>query len=304
MINCTWPVRAFWLLFSILGFICNFSCLKEGVSQGIEGQKVVAMIERTAISTKHISYRISIEQSYGNEGMTPEAALISLINDSIEVETALMYNVVVTKDEMDTFRKYVDENTKAPEILQKVKLVFGGDQPSYERIYLAPKIINWKLREFYTRNQELHKTEKALIEKAHSLVSSWKTFQEAAEECGLKSTMFNVEDKEISIPSGLQKYVDEDGRPLKDPLVSILKTLSTGEVYKNIIEDNYSYRVIRLLGKTKNKYSVEAITVNKKPFEEWFQEQSAKIRIEVTDSELKNSIKTKYPDICWIKKLI
>ena len=142
MTNCARPVRACCIVFLLFVFFCPVSCLKRSVSQEIEGQKIVAMVGRTAITTKHISYKIGIEQAYGKEGITPEAALISLINDTIEIEMALMQSVVVTEDEMSSFRKYVDENTKAPELLQKVKLVFGDDQPSYERIYLAPKIIN------------------------------------------------------------------------------------------------------------------------------------------------------------------
>jgi hypothetical protein len=302
MTNHTWPVRACCLTISLFVFLCTFFCLKKGVSLGIEGQKIVAMVGTTSITVKQISYKIGIEQAYGNEEITPEAALISLINDGIELETAAMYKVVVSEDEINSFKRYVDENTKAPEILQKVKLVFSDDQPSYEQIYLAPKIINQKLRDFYSKNEEIHEKEKTLIEKAHSLVFSGKTFQEAAEACGLKSIMFDLKEKENSVPSGLQKYADEDDRPLKNPLVSILETLSAGEVYKNIIEDDYSYRVIRLLGKTDHKYSVEAITVNKKFFDEWFQEQAAKIKIEVTDTELKTSLKTKYPDIWWVKQ--
>ena len=210
------------------------SCLPQaGIA---ETSVAVAVVGKALIIAKDISFKIRIEEAYGNHGETEEVALISLINDAIEHEIALIHIVLITKDEIDSFRKYVDENTKAPEILQKVKGVFGDDLLSYERLYLAPKIMNRKLRFFYSTSPEIHKAERALIEKAYSLIRSRTTFEQVAKECGLQSSTFDIEDKETTVYPDLQKYVRQEEKPFNNPLVPIVETLSKGGVYQNIIE--------------------------------------------------------------------
>ena len=120
-----------------------------------EAGKRVAFVGKTAITEKEVSYKVRIEKAYGNKGATAEASLISLVNDAIEYEVAAFYGVTITRQEIDSFKRYVDEHTKALEILEKVKLVFGDDSSSYDRIYLAPKIMNWKLRDFHSRSPEI-----------------------------------------------------------------------------------------------------------------------------------------------------
>jgi len=270
--------------------------------ESINESGTAATVGKTAITLRDISYIIKIEEAYGNARATATIALVSLVNEAIEREVAQKHGVFITQEEIISYRKYVDENTKAPEILRKVKLAFGEDESSYEQIYLAPKVLNRKLRYFYSRNHELLKSERKLIEKAHSLVVSGKTFQEAAERSGLRYSSFEIGDKEVTIPPALQKYIAQDEKTMLGPMVSILETLSIGDIYKNIVEDDYAYRVIRLKGRNGNKYSVEAIGVRKRPFDDWFKAQSAKIRIRILDNELQSEIVSKYPNVWWVRK--
>lgn len=263
---------------------------------------VVATVSKTVIILRDISYRIKTEEAYGSARATVAVALVSLINDAIEREVALKHGVAVTQEEITSYRKYVDKNTKLPKILHKVKCVFGKDESSYEQIYLAPKILKRKLRYFFSRNHELQMSERTLIEKAHNLVASRKTFQETAEEMGVEYSSFEIGDEGVSIPPELQKYMPQDEKIPQDPLVSILETLSIGEIYKNIVEDDYSYRAVRLKGRDGNKYSVEALTVKKNPFNVWFKDQAAYIQIEILDKQLQREIASKYPNVWWVKK--
>jgi len=51
------------------------------------------------------------------------AALISLINDPIEYERGAVQMVNVTRKEIHFFKRYVDEQTKTPEIHKKRNLI-------------------------------------------------------------------------------------------------------------------------------------------------------------------------------------
>lgn len=288
---------------AVLFVIVSLSILAKAGVTG-EAAKSVAIVGKTAITEKEIFYKVQIEKAYGNEGVTAAAALISLINDALEHEVAGIHDVSISRGEIESFKKYVDESTKAPEILQEVKSIFADDLASYEQIYLSPKIMNRKLRSFYSTNRVIHKKEIGLIEKAYGLVISGKGFQDAAEQCGLKSIVFDISEKEEDMQAESVKFLPHNSIHGKDPLLPILETLNTGEVYKNIIEDDFAYRIIRLITRRDKNFSVEAITVNKRPFDEWIREESAGIKIEIRDSDLKDKIKSKYPDIWWVKGIL
>jgi hypothetical protein len=254
------------------------------------------VIGQTAITVKDISYRLKTEQSYENPGATEEVALILIINDAVEHAIALLNGVAATQEEIEALRKYSDEHTKAPEILKKVKIAFGDDSASYERLFLAPKIINRKLRQFYSRSPEIHKTERESIEKAYSLVSSGEPFQQAADQLGLQFKTFEVDTQDTSSTQGAE-------RSLYASLIPLLEKLSPGEIYRSIAEDDHGYKVIRLKEKKDKTYLVEAITVHKRPFDEWFKKEAEKIRIEILDAELRRSIREKYPNLWWLSSM-
>jgi flavin-dependent dehydrogenase len=95
-------------------------------------------------------------------------------------------------------------------------------------------------------------------------------------------------------------HVSEGVTPPTDALIPILEGLSAGEIYRSIAEDDYSYKVIRLKEKKDKKYQVEAITVHKRPFDEWFRKEAEKIRIEILDADLRRSLDEKYPNLWWL----
>lgn len=59
-----------------------------------------------------------------------------------------------------------------------------------------------------------------------------------------------------------------------------MEKLSDGQLYDNIMEDDLGYQVFRLMekGKEKESCSAEAIVARKRPFDEWYREEAAKIR--------------------------
>lgn len=80
-----------------------------------------------------------------------------------------------------------------------------------------------------------------------------------------------------------------------------MKNLQPGEICKTIIEDDQSYRVIRLTAKDGTKLSAEAIIAEKRPFEQWLKEHSAHCTVHVGDTELKAKIVRKYPEMPWVR---
>jgi flavin-dependent dehydrogenase len=82
-----------------------------------------------------------------------------------------------------------------------------------------------------------------------------------------------------------------------------LPTFVSCGILRSVVEDDNSYKIIRLKQKDEKKYQVEAITVHKRPFDEWFRKEAKKIGIEILNAELRRSIREKYPNLCWLSSM-
>jgi len=282
----------------ILLFAWPLAC-KAG---GRELPGVLAKVGEMEISSKDVSYRMSIEKAYGNKTVTESDALVVLVNDALDREVGRIFGISVTPDEVNALRKHVDKTTKAPEVLAKVKSIFVDDQAAYGRLYLAPRIINKKLRTWYNQSTEIHERERTLIEKSHYLAQSGKSMNEAAQASSLHFSTINYGKGKRDLPPLLKEYFSEKGKSSNNSMIAILETLSEGEIYKNIVEDDHGYMVIKLIQKNKTQYTVEAITASKRPFMKWFLEQATKVHIIILDKELEKKLASTYSNVWWVKK--
>jgi len=282
----------------------------DGAGDADEGHvdAAVAEVGGTRIGGADTSYRVAVEKAYGNATATEAAALVSLVNDALEGEVARAVGVDAAAGEIAALGKHADETSKAPEILAKVKRVFGNDGAAYDKLYLAPKVVNRKLRAWYSRDAAIHARERELIEKAFGLVSTGTPLKQAAEECGIEFSAFEVGGSGGHLPADLARYFPRSAEGVKGSLESILDSLPVGAVYDRIVEDDRSFRVVRLIqkneGNEKNgpKYKGEAVAARKRPFDEWLREQAARIKIRIADPELAKAVRETYPNVWWVKR--
>jgi hypothetical protein len=290
------------IIFSIVMFFA-VGALTAGTTKDTMQGQILAKAGSLQIYRTDAAYKVGIEKAYGNERVTEVIALVSLINDALEHEAAGMHGVTIKRDEVAAFKRHVDKTSRAPQILAKVKAVFGRDTDSYERLYLGPKIINRKLRYWYSRNAEIHKYQRALIEKAYYLAQSGMSMEAAASECGLELSTIDYGKAKGDMPAILKQYSSASEQLAADPMMKILATMSQGQIYYNIAEDDHGYKVIKLIEKNGQQYKVEAIVVRKHPFGKWFRVQAEKIKVEILDAEMKKTIEENYPNLWWVKEV-
>lgn len=85
-------------------------------------------------------------------------------------------------------------------------------------------------------------------------------------------------------------------------MIPILETLSSGDICRNIVEDDYRYRIIKLIERSNETFSVEAITPSKQPYDEWFKKETAKVEIEIMDPDLRITVEARYPWLWWVRR--
>ena len=219
-------------------------------------EKSSASVGDITITDADIAAKIKLENAYGNSQITQEDALVGLLSQFLEQAVAEKFQIIATDKELADLDQYATQNSKAPEILQNIKTNLSDS--AYKRIYLAPKIINKKLHDFYNKNQDLHKEAKVKIEKAQVEIQSNKSFELVAQETGLRYSTSSLPlfVGEPDMPGALQPYFPTSSASElfpEDPTMKIIKTLSPGEVYQDILEDNYSYSLIRLISYQKIK---------------------------------------------------
>ncbi len=257
--------------------------------------KVVAVVGETLLSEEDVSYRIAVQLAYGGT-IEPPAALVALIKDAQEREVGGTVGVIVTAQEMDVFAKGVEKHSKAPEVLKSVKMVFAGDDDAYRRIYLMPKIINRKLRAWFSRDARVQKQPRDAIQEAYALAAAGNDFEQVAEATGLMFAKQDYKTEQKDAPGALKDYFPEGMAMLSPPFQKILDGLKAGKMAQTISEDNVDYRVVRLLKKGEGIYKTIEIIAVKEAFDPWFRKQVEKVPVRIQDNDLRAAIAAKYPN--------
>jgi len=256
--------------------------------------KIAAQVGEASISEADIAYRISVGQAYGTSIESP-AALMALIKDTLEREVAAQVGVMVTEKELDDFSAGVDKHSKAPTVLQAVKQGFGGDDDAYRRIYLAPKVVNRKLRTWFSRDVAMQKKPRQAIQRAYTLAVAGNDFGQVGKALGLTFAKQDYTTKQNDAPDALKAYFPEGMAMLSPGFRKILEGLKPGAMAQTIAEDDASYRVVRLLEKREGTYKTAEIIAAKESFDPWFKTQTNKIPVRIKDKQLGAAIAAKYP---------
>jgi len=258
--------------------------------------KTVAVVGNSQISEADIGYRIGVEEAYGTAIEQP-AALLALIKDTLEREVSMRAGVVVDEKDLDAFSAAVDKHSKAPQVLKAVKQVFAGNGEAYRRIYLAPKIINMKLHSWFSRDAEMQKQARAMIQKAYALAVAGNDFKKVAQTVHLRFAIQDYKTDKKQAPDALRGYFPHGIAMLSPGFQKLLNGLKVGEIAQTISEDGTTYRVVRLLKKKEGIYKTAEIIAAKASFDPWFRKQADKISVHIKDKQMRAGIAAKYPGV-------
>jgi len=272
---------------------------------------VLAKVGERPITREDVIHMIQIEKFYKSPPLSEADALFNIMQDAIAQEVAHSVGIDVTPSETPINSPFVDqftpmgvEDKKAQGTLPPHEQPFHVDHGSYAQLYVVPKIIDRKLRHYYSTSSYLHRNERERINQALQLAVSGKSFAEAASQTGLMTARHELENKDIGLPAALVPTVPVDKHlPKKDTIFDILSKLSPGEINPNIIQDDAGYRVLRLIARNGQKFTIETIDAVKPQYEEWLKERTRTLQITISDDALKREVKRDYPNIDWVERL-
>ena len=224
-------------------------------------------------------------------------AFLLLIQDALREEVARRFDLHVSPEEIDALSKHADETSRAPHILVGIKDVFGHDTESYRRIYLRPKVIEQKLNAFYSRNPDIHADPIAKIKAAWSDLVRTASMETAAKNHDLTY-------RELTLGDDQEKKQPDIPYPVEfrnDPVLEIAESMNEGEVFKNVVESDRDFMIIRLKQREGTKHILETIVAEKMPFDEWYRHEVGKLSIVIDDPDLFTKIRAAYPDVWWLQ---
>lgn len=246
-----------------------------------------------------LNFQIKIENCYGDDKITSEIAAIKTINQFLEsavLKSAL--NLEPSKNDLKEKSALINKDTRAPEILDCVKKVFGSDINSYLQLYVAPTLINPKLHNQFSISPKINEEEINKIKEIGDSVKQGKKLEDFEEY-----RKFEIP-KEIEIPPAFQlSRLNLDNSTSSNPLIEkVLKNLKPGEIWPDIIEDENGFQIIRLLNEDENKYYVDGVSIPKKTFDPWFRDYvKNNVKIEIKDEQLLSQIRQDYPTLWWLE---
>jgi hypothetical protein len=281
-------LKNFFVFISVLIFLALFFFIYY--------DEKVALIDGISIYKKELLLFYNVQKNcYKNENISKEEALAMLIRDKLELSVLKKkYNLEPEKSVLNEKAKWIDKNTRAPKILKCIKNTYF---PFYKKYYLEdivkPTLVNPKLHFSFSQDREIHKEEIAKIEEIMKKVKNNPEILKSFKEYTKETTSKRKEEK-IEI-GGYSFDVPED------PFISkVLSKLKKGEIFSNIVEDDYSFKIVRLIDEDKENYYWDGVIVMKKNFEDWFKNYvKENVKIKILDKELKEKFKKRFPDLWW-----
>jgi len=283
--------RPAWFLLLVLVMLALCSC-------GAQPQ-VVARVGETAITAEDVAYRQAVVAVRSGEEFPAHLALLQIIQEALLAEVGRTYGVVVTGEMLAEEAARVEATSRDPETLARVRAVFGDDEAAYRRLVLHPILVNQLLRARFSLGHDVQAEPLARAQEvlATALAGS-SSLPALAEEFGGEYRQLEVIGGRIHdgdaggevLPPELAQYDVEWPDYDREFVEQVVAGLAAGELHPRVVEDRYSFMVVRLLGREGEDALLESVVVAKLAFDPWFQAQSQGVPLTIDDPALKEAL--------------
>lgn len=265
----------------------------------------IADVEDIIITDRDMSFRKKVSEVYYPNSGKDYVALAHLINGYLSEKILNSIGPKIEDAILDAEAKRIDENTKAPETLKKIKDIYGKNRKAYiktfVRVVYAERVL---YNEVFLRSKEIHREEHQKAEEVlNKAIKSPGLFKSMAKEKRLKAVRLRV-----SLKDGIAPY--EEGAKHKsntgigieqaERLINTILKIKQGDVYPEVIEWVEGYQILRYIKKEKGNYIIDSVSIPKQNYDDWFWERAAKIPVRIYDKNLKDAL---LKEVSWARRL-
>lgn len=282
-------LKKYLLLFFCLAVIT--SCSRE-----------VARVGDIPVKEKDLQLRAEVSEIYYPQSGERHVALAQLVNGYLSVIALESLGYEVTSAILEEEAKRIQEKTKAPDVLKRIKDVYGWDHGSYRRTFVRVVYAERMLYEVFLSSKEIHREEH---QKAEDFLAAVRArpgdFGAIAQGRGLKTFRLR-----LSLSKGIMLYGRQNEEARRGDVQQaqrILESLSTrkkGGLSREVLEWPEGYQVARFLRQEGEDCIVESAVLPKKDFTKWFWDRASMIPVRIPDDVLRNELLHK---VSWAKNL-
>ncbi len=282
-----------YFLISILVLICL-----AGVFYFFFENKKVAQIGTIAIFQNQIKYRDQlIRLEYPQEKR--ELGLLQLTKAAVNEQILLNYGIEITEDLLLKEEARINQNTRNPHALQKIKDLFKKDHKAYLQTFVRPTLVNRTIYyDLFSKDERFHQES---FDQATSYLKVLTNEPDQFEEFARKNH-FQIATLEVSKKYGLiwnrdrlRKKIEIKDRPATFAIESektaeeneqiqfwvehVAKNLKPLKIYSELVSTAEHWQIIRYSDlKENNIFKFEVLHIPKQNFEQWREKEKNKIK--------------------------
>jgi len=262
-------------------------------------KEYVAQVGEIPITRKDLETRKKVSELYYPNSGKDYVALAQLVQSYLAEEVLRSLGHKVDDSSWEEESRRIDENTRAPDTLKKVKDIYGLDRAEYVKTFIRPVYAERYLyNEVFLKSKDIHQAQLSQAQNfMGEAVKNPGEFARLAEQKGLKTAKMLLSEKNGIAPFD-EKKLKPAGRESPEPagmeqakmLIAKLAGLKPGEVCPQLIEWQEGYQVLKFLKKDGEDYIVESVSIPKRAFDDWFWEKASKIPVKISDRALKDEL--------------
>jgi len=261
--------------------------------------EVTSLVGETAITAEDIAYRQAVMAVRSGQEFPPHLALLQIIQESLMAEIGQAYDIVVSKDMLAAEAARVQADSRDPKTLARIQAIFGDDEAAYHRLVLQPILINQLLHARFSLG---HDIQAKPLARAQALLTAARA---APASLPALAKEFGGEYRQLEIVEGRIRHGDDPGEAIAPELAQpdvewpdydrefieqIVAKGQIGELHPKVVEDRYSFMLVRLLSREGDHALLESVVIAKLDFVSWFQAQSQRVPLTINDRALREAI--------------
>lgn len=291
---CRPSIRPNWrlTLVLILLLLSSFACTAQ--------PEPLARVGERTITAEDVAYRQAAVAARSGEAFPAHLALLQLIEEALMAEVSRTYGVVVSEEMLAEEAERVQETSRDPETLARIRAVFDDDEDAYRRLVLEPILVNQLLYARFSLGHDIQAEPlaraKEVLDAAHADPTSLSDMAEAfggdyrhPEVIGGHIRSEEETDEDEIIPE-LAPYDLEWPDYDSEFVEKVVAGLTVGELHPKVVEDRRSFMVVRLLSRDGDYALLESVVIAKLAFDPWFHTQSQLVPLTIRDQALKEAL--------------
>ena len=256
------------------------------------GKRPIAKVDGIPIYSEDIKDEKGIQHAYG-ANYTDEEALLLLFQQKLREYVLLKkLGIKIREKDIEKEKERIDRETKAPEILNRVKAYFNKDKKRYLKAFVYPVLVSRLLEQTFYFDTTIQKKGYMLSREKFKALKEHPNMDIKNDSFYISLDLEKMEKENKGIPFVLPFYQMDS---------AVLRSLPQKGVYPEIIEDRAGYYILRKLDKKSKKF--DGFFIRKRSFNKWFHDNIKDVKIEIFDKEMKNRVLLRAKG-SYIEKLI